>query len=106
MVIITTYVGDQKEFNRFWCPLMYKHQECKFFISGGPKFVYPKDLNNLHVNSTLHIVGQKEGPILKCPIEKIPTYRGMIELQKKEKSWIGGVAELGDKWFYDVGNFI
>lgn len=74
---------------------MYKHQECQFYVSG--KFVFPKDLNNLKVNST----DQPKGPVLKCPINKIPTYRAMIELQKKDKSWIGTDEDLGER-FYEV----
>ena len=103
MVIISTYVGDQKDFNQHWCPLMYKHQECQFYITAGPNLVYPKDLKNFHLNSGLHITGQKDGPILKCPIERIPTYRGMIELQKKPTSWIGRPEDLGEEvLFYDL----
>ena len=101
MVIISTFVGDQKLFNRVWCPLMYKHQECQFYITAGPKFVYPKDLQNLHINSGLNI-GQKDGPILKCPIELIPTYRGMIELQSKPSTWIGRQDDLGIDFFYKL----
>ena len=97
MVIITTYQGDQRSFHHHWCPLMYKHQECEFRISG--KFVYPKDLKNIKVNS----VDESGGPILKCPIDKIPTYRAMIELQKKPKNWIGTWLQIGEDWFYDVG---
>ena len=96
MVIITTFEGNQKAFHHYWLPLIYKHQECEFRISG--KFVYPKDLKNLKVNS----VDENGGPILKCPINKVPMYRGMIELQKKNKNWIGTPEDLGD-WFYDVG---
>ena len=101
MVIISTFLGDQKYFNRAWCPLMYKHQECQFYITAGPKFVYPKDLQNLHINSGLNI-GQKDGPILKCPIELIPTYRGMIELQSKPKDWIGDPDDLDHEYFYKL----
>ena len=75
MVIISTYVGDQKHFNRHWCPLMYKHQECQFYITAGPNLVYPKDLKNLHINSGLHITGQSDGPILKCPIASVPLHQ-------------------------------
>jgi len=96
VVIITTFEGNQKAFHHYWLPLIYKHQECEFRISG--KFVYPKDLKNLKVNS----VDENGGPILKCPIDKVPMYRGMIELQKKNKNWIGTPEDLGD-WFYDVG---
>lgn len=94
MVIVTEFKGDQKSFHHYWCPLMYKHQECQFYIKG--EFVFPKDIKNLHVNEE-----PKGGPILHCPIEKIPQYRGMIELQKKEKNWSGTPEDIGD-WFYSV----
>lgn len=74
---------------------MYKHQECSFYIKG--EFIYPKDLKNLHVNKE-----PKGGPMLNCPIDKIPQYRGMIELQKKDKNWKGTEKDIGD-WFYDLG---
>ena len=99
MVIISTFKGDQKGFNRAWCPLMYKHQECQFFITAGPKFVYPKDLKNLHVNA----VDVPNGSVLKCSIGMVPTYRGMIELQKKPKDWIGSANDLGLEYFYELG---
>ena len=105
MVIVTTFIDDQKTFNRAWCPLMYKHQECQFFISAGPKFVYPKDLKNIHINKVLHNTSE-DGPILRCPIEIIPTYRGMVELQSKDKSWVGGPVDLGKIYFYTLENFI
>lgn len=95
MVIVTEFKGDQKSFHHYWCPLMYKHQECSFYIKG--EFIYPKDLKNLHVNKE-----PKGGPILNCPIDKIPQYRGMIELQKKDKNWKGTEKDIGD-WFYDLG---
>lgn len=95
MVIITTFEGDQKSFHHYWLPLMYKHQECEFHVSG--KFVFPKDLKNLKVNA----VETGSGPVLKCPIHKLPTYRAMIELQKKNKDWIGTDEDIGD-WFYSI----
>lgn len=94
MVIVTEFEGDQKSFHHFWCPLMYKHQECQFYIKG--EFIFPKDLNNLHVNQE-----PKGGPQLTCSINNIPTYRGMIELQKKDKNWKGTEKDIGD-WFYDL----
>jgi len=102
MVIISTFAGDQKAFNRAWCPLMYKHQECQFFITAGPTLVRPKDLNNLHVNA----IDVPSGPILKCSIDIIPTYRGMIELQKKSKDWIGSEKDLGEHYFYVLGQLL
>ena len=96
MVIISTFEVNQRAFHHYWLPLIYKHQECEFRISG--KFTYPKDLKNLKVNT----VDTGGGPILKCPIDKVPMYRGMIELQKKDKNWIGVPEDLGS-WFYGVG---
>lgn len=97
MVIITTFLGDQKPFHHYWLPLMYKHQECQFHVSGKP--VAPKDLKNLHLNQTLEYKNQP-GPILKLPINIIPTYRAMIELQKKPANWIGNWEDIGKEWFY------
>lgn len=74
---------------------MYKHGECEFHVSG--KFVYPSDLKNLKVNSSN--VGK--GPILKCPMNKLPTYRAMIELQKKPSNWVGTDIDLDQK-FYEI----
>lgn len=97
MVIVTTFEGNQQEFHHYWCPLMYKHQECEFHVTG--KFVYPKDLTNLKVNQTTH----KAGPVLRLPINMLPTYRAMIELQKKPKDWVGNVDDIGKDWFYVLG---
>lgn len=100
MVIVTEFKGDQKSFHYYWCPLMYKHQECQFYIKSEfqkKPLIFPKDLKNLHVNKE-----PKGGPMLDCPIDKIPQYRGMIELQKKEKNWKGTEKDIGD-WFYDLG---
>ena len=96
MVIITTFEGNQKKFHTYWLPLMYKHQECQFYVSG--KFTYPSDLKNLHVNKTREL---KSGPILRCSINNVPTYKAMIELQKKSKNWVGTEKELNEK-FYEV----
>lgn len=94
MVIVTEFKGDQKSFHHFWCPLMYKHQECSFYIKG--EFIFPKDLKNLHINKE-----PKGGPILNCPIDYIPTYKAMIELQAKPKGWNGDHVKLGAP-FYDT----
>ena len=95
MVIVSSFDGNQKKFHSYWLPLMYKHQECEFHVSG--KFVFPSDLKNLHVNKVEH----GKGPVLKCPMDKVPTYKAMIELQNKSPKWIGTPEELGEK-FYEV----
>ena len=95
MVIVSSFDGNQKKFHSYRLPLMYKHQECEFHISG--KFVHPSDLKNLHVNRIEH----GKGPILKCPMNMVPTYRAMIELQRKNPKWIGTPEELGEV-FYEV----
>ena len=97
MVIITTFNGIQKMFHTYWLPLMYKHQECDFYVTG--KFVYPRDLPNLKINKT--DVENLKGPILKCPMEKIPTYIAMIKLQSMKPNWIGTPEELGER-FYEL----
>ena len=94
MVIQTVFDGKQKKFHTYWLPLMYKHQECEFHVEG--KFVYPKDVKNLKVG-----ISSATGPTLKCPMNKIPTYKAMIELAKKPKEWIGTPEDLG-VMFYDI----
>ena len=47
MNIVTKFDISQKKFHHYWLPLMYKHQECTFYITASHGFIYPKDLNNL-----------------------------------------------------------
>ena len=49
MRIITEFNGEQKKFHWYWLPLMYKHQECEFYVHAPRGFVYPKDVKNLKV---------------------------------------------------------
>ena len=73
---------------------MYKHPECTFYVSG--EFIFPKDISNLKVNT-----GAKGGPLLECPMNKVPSYSAMIELQKKANNWRGTNEDLQSR-FYEV----
>ena len=73
---------------------MYKHPECTFYVSG--EFIFPKDISNLKVNT-----GAKRGPLLECPMNRVPSYSAMIELQKKAKDWRGTNEDLKSR-FYEV----
>ena len=95
MQIITTFEGDQKKFHWYWLPLMYKHSDCVFNISG--KFTYPNDVKNLKVNSTEEGVG----PTQRCPINMVPSYKAMAALEAKPQSWVGTHEDLGER-FYEV----
>tara|TARA_B100002019_G_scaffold59522_2_gene51026 strand:- start:2529 stop:2822 length:294 start_codon:yes stop_codon:yes gene_type:complete len=97
MVIITEYKGNQKKFHWYWLPLICKHQEVKFFVKASSDFIYPKDIKNLNVNQPV----SGKGPTLICPIDKIPTYRAMEQLTKKDKNWKGTPEDLGER-FYDA----
>ena len=94
MVISTKFDGNQKKFHWYWLPLMYKHPECTFFVSG--EFIFPKDISNLIVNEKA-----KGGPLLECPMNKVPSYSAMIELQKKRNNWKGTSEDLKSR-FYEV----
>lgn len=98
MKIITDYQGEQKKFHWYWLPLIYKHQEVKFFVKAPANFIYPKDLKNLIINQ--NPVGK--GPTLTCAWNEIPTYRAMEQFSKKDANWNGTATDLGEK-FYDVG---
>lgn len=84
MVIVTKFNGNQLLFTRYWCPLMYKHQECKFVVINPLDEVileYPKDLENLEVVSDIDFSKFKTA-VLECPMEKLPTYKAMIIFQR------------------------
>ena len=95
MIIHTKFNGEQKKFHWYWLPLIYKHQECQFYIDGD--FIYPKDIKNLHVNEEV----PGNGPILNVTMDKVPTYIAMIKLQEQKKSWRGTSDDLNVK-FYEV----
>lgn len=96
MKIVTRFDGQQKKFHWYWLPLMYKHPECKFYISGD--FIFPRGIDNLLQNATPE---EGDGPILQCPINLVPTYKAMVELSKKKKDWNGTHEDLGER-FYEV----
>lgn len=96
MKIVTEFNGNQKHFHWYWLPLIYKHQECKFYVKGD--FTYPKDVGNLLVNATPE---QGNGPILRCPMNLVPTYRAMEQFTRKDKNWTGTHEDLGER-FYEV----
>jgi len=82
MMIITQFEGKQKIFHHYWLPLIYKHNECQFCVEDTTrKFAYPKDIKNLQVVTDLNKVKLK-GPVLYCPMNKLPTYKAMINLQQ------------------------
>ena len=97
MIISTIFNGEQKKFHWYWLPLIYKHQECEFYIEASRGFIYPKDIKNLKVNEVL----PKDGPILTVTMDKVPTYIAMIKLQEQKKSWRGTSDDLNAK-FYEV----
>ena len=95
MKIVTEFDGEQKKFHWYWLPLMYKHQDCQFFVKGD--FIYPKDVPNLKVNQE----PSGKGPTLRCPMNRVPTYRAMAEFVKKKPDWDGTHEDLGER-FYEV----
>lgn len=97
MKIVTVFDGQQKKFHWYWLPLIYKHQEVTFYVQAPRGFIYPKDIKNLKVNE---IAGGK-GPILKCPMNRVPTYRAMEKFSKMGKDWNGSDTELNER-FYEV----
>lgn len=76
---------------------MYKHNECKFIVEDKTtKMIYPNDVGNLEVVTNINNVKLRQ-PILHCEINKVPTYRTMIEFQKKKS---GEYEDLGE--YYEV----
>lgn len=97
MVITLTFEGQQQLFHYYWLPLMYKHNECKFIVEDKTsKLIYPNDVGNLEVVTNINNVKLRQ-PILHCKINKVPTYRTMIEFQKKKS---GEYEDLGE--YYEV----
>ena len=95
MVITLKFEGQQQLFHYYWLPLMYKHNECKFVVEDKTsKLVYPKDVNNLNVIANINNVKLRQ-PILHCNMNKVPTYRTMIEFQKKKS---GEYENLGENY--------
>lgn len=98
MNIVTRFDISQKKFHWYWLPLIYKHQDCEFYITAARGFIYPKDLKNLKVNQTKH---RKGHATLDCPMNLVPTYRAMEQLNKKNSDWYGTHEDLGEK-FYEI----
>lgn len=95
MNIVTEFNGNQKKFHWYWLPLIYKHQECTFYIKG--EFVFPRDVSNIKVNAE----PPKGGPTLTIPMDQVPTYRAMLELASLPEDWKGNHIDLGQR-FYEV----
>ena len=97
MVITLKFEGQQQLFHYYWLPLMYKHNECKFIVEDKTtKMIYPNDVDNLEVVTNINNVKLRQ-PILRCKMNKVPTYRTMIEFQKKKS---GEYENLGE--YYEV----
>lgn len=63
---------------------MYKHNECKFVVEDKTnKIIYPRDIDNLQVVANINNFKLRQ-PILHCKMNKVPTYKTMIDLQKKQ----------------------
>jgi len=76
---------------------MYKHNECKFIVEDKTtKMIYPNDVPNLEVTSNINNV-KITHPVLHCQINKVPTYKTMIEFQKKKAGEYEGLGE-----YYEV----
>ena len=76
---------------------MYKHNECKFIVEDKTtKMIYPNDVGNLEVVTNINNIKLRQ-PILHCEINKVPTYKTMIEFQKKKS---GEYENLGE--YYEV----
>ena len=97
MVITLEFDGQQQLFHYYWLPLIYKHNECKFIVEDKTtKMIYPKDIDNLEVVTNINNVKLRM-PVLHCQINKVPTYKTMVELQKKRA---GEYRDLGK--YYEV----
>ena len=97
MVITLKFEGQQQLFHYYWLPLMYKHNECKFIVEDKTtKMIYPKDIDNLEVVTNINNVKLRM-PVLHCQMNKVPTYKTMVELQKKRA---GEYTDLGK--YYEV----
>ena len=97
MVITLKFEGQQQLFHYYWLPLMYKHNECKFVVEDKTnKIIYPRDIDNLQVVANINNFKLRQ-PILHCKMNKVPTYKTMIEFQKKQA---GEYVDYGQ--YYEV----
>ena len=84
MVITLKFDGQQQLIHYYSLPLIYKHNECKFIDEDKTtKMIYPKDVYNLEVVTNINNVKLRH-PILHCKINKVPTYKTMVEFQRKK----------------------
>ncbi len=68
-------------FHHYWLPLIYKHQECTFWVEGNTeKMIYPSDIPNLNVTKQVNR-DKLKNPVMYCNIDKVPTYRTMIDFK-------------------------
>ena len=50
MNIVIKYNGRQKLFHHYWLPLIYKHNECTFYVEDkNGSMIYPSGIRNLKV---------------------------------------------------------
>ena len=77
MNIVIKYNGKQKLFHHYWLPLIYKHNECMFYVEDkNDSLIYPSGIPNLKV--VIDISKEKlKGKTLYCNIYKVPTYKTM-----------------------------
>ena len=77
MNIVVKYNGKQKLFHHYWLPLIYKHNECTFYIEDkNGSMIYPSGIRNLKVIIDINKENLK-GKTLHCDIDKVPTYKTM-----------------------------
>lgn len=101
MVIITEFEGDQRKFHHFWLPLIYKHQECNFVVKDKTdRMIFPAGIKNLKVVNPDYNVRAGQ-VVLECPINKVPTYKAMVDLQNIKSAKTITPEELGSM-FYEV----
>ena len=83
MNIVVKYNGKQKLFHHYWLPLIYKHNECRFYVEDkNDSLIYPSGIPNLKV--VIDISKEKlKGKTLYCNIYKVPTYKTMANFDNK-----------------------
>ena len=83
MNIVIKYNGKQKLFHHYWLPLIYKHNECRFYVEDkNDSLIYPSGIPNLKV--VIDISKEKlKGKTLYCNIYKVPTYKTMANFDNK-----------------------
>ena len=73
MNIVVKYNGKQKLFHHYWLPLIYKHNECTFYIEDkNGSMIYPSGIRNLKVIIDINKENLK-GKTLHCDIDNVPT---------------------------------